>query len=87
MEPHRSGRKGKWGGVAQDHRRLINAVLWVLRAGARLAGRLRRLENTHRRFCRWRDAGPWKKLLGVLIQEAGFEWLIIEAEHLLADRG
>jgi transposase len=42
------GRKGSWGGVAEDNRRFINAVMWNLRTGAPLEGfaaRLRRLEE------------------------------------------
>ena len=28
------GRKGVWGGVADDNRRFINAVFWILRTGS-----------------------------------------------------
>ena len=28
------GRKGVWGGVADDNRRFINAVFWTLRTGS-----------------------------------------------------
>ena len=34
LEPHLPGRPGAWGRVAQDNRRFINAVLWILRTGA-----------------------------------------------------
>jgi transposase len=84
LEPHLPGRKGVWGGVAKDNRRFINAVLWVLRTGAPwrdLPEDYGGWKNTHRRFCRWRDAGQWEALLGVLIQEPDFEWLIIDASH------
>ncbi len=27
LEPHLPGRAGRWGGVAQDNRRFINAIL------------------------------------------------------------
>ncbi len=65
LEPHLLGRAGRWGGVAQDNRRFINAVFWILRTGA-----LWRdwppdygdWKNTHRRFCRWRDKGLWGAL-------------------------
>ena len=33
MELHLSGQRGQWGGIAQDNRRFINAVFWVLRTG------------------------------------------------------
>lgn len=33
-EPHLPGRKGVWGGIAEDNRCFINAVFWILRTGA-----------------------------------------------------
>lgn len=30
IEPHLSGQKGQWGGIAKDNRLFINAVLWIL---------------------------------------------------------
>ena len=60
-------------------------------------------ENTHRRFCRWRDKGVWEALLEMFVKEPDMEWLMIDASHskvhphasgakggaqyLLADRG
>ncbi len=34
LEPHLPGRKGASGRVAEDNRRFINAVFWILRTGA-----------------------------------------------------
>ena len=34
LEPHLLGQKGQWGGIAEDNRRFINAVFWILRTGA-----------------------------------------------------
>ena len=34
LAPHLPGRKGSWGGLAQDNRRFINGVFWILRTGA-----------------------------------------------------
>ena len=34
LEPHLPGQRGQWGRIAQDNRRFINAVFWVLRTGA-----------------------------------------------------
>ena len=34
IEPHLPGQRGQWDGIAQDNRRFINAVFWVLRTGA-----------------------------------------------------
>jgi transposase len=87
LEPHLSGRKGQWGGIAQDNRRFINAVLWNLRTGAPwrdLPPDYGGWKNTHRRFCRWRDKGLWEALLAALIEDPDFEWLMIEASHVKA---
>ena len=65
LEPHLPGRRGAWGRVAQDNRRFINAVIWILRTGAPwrdLPPEYGDWKNTNRRFCRWRDKGVWEKL-------------------------
>jgi transposase len=85
LKPHLPGERGKWGGIAADNRRFINAVLWILRTGAPwrdLPPDYGGWSNTHRRFIRWRDAGRWERLLNALIQEPDFEWLMIDASHV-----
>ena len=55
LEPHLPGREGRWGGVAQDNRRFINGVFWILRTGAPwrdLPPEYGGWSNTHRRFIR-----------------------------------
>jgi transposase len=87
QEPLLPGREGSRGGVAQDNRRFINAVLWVLRTGAPwrdMPADYGDWKNTHRRFCRWRDKGQWEGLLQKLIQEPDLEWLMIDASHVKA---
>jgi transposase len=84
LELHLPGRSGVWGGVAQDNRRFINAVLWILRTGAPwrdLPPDYGDWKNTHRRFCRWRDKGIWEGLLERFIDAPDFEWLMIDASH------
>ena len=85
LAPHLPGRKGAWGGRARDNRQFINAVFWILRAGAPwrdLPPDYGDWKNTHRRFCRWRDKGTWEALLEILIDEPDFEWLMIDASHV-----
>lgn len=85
MEPHLPGRRGQWGGIAEDNRRFINAVFWILRTGAPwrdLPPDLGGWGNTHRRFIRWRDAGVWERLLEALIDDPDMEWLMIDATHI-----
>ena len=84
LEPHLRGRAGCWGGVAQDKRRFINAVFWILRTGAPwrdLPTSYGGWKNTHRRFCRWRDKGIWESLLEKLIVDPDYEWLMIDASY------
>jgi transposase len=84
LEPHLPGRRGIWGGIANDNRTFINAVFWILRTGAPwrdLPPDYGDWKNTHRRFCRWRDKGLWESLLEILIDEPDCEWLMIDASH------
>ena len=85
LEPHLSGRKGAWDGIAHDNRSFINAVFWILRTGAPwrdLPPDYGDWKNTHRRFCRWRDKGLWEALLEALIDDPDYEWLMIDASHI-----
>ena len=84
LEPPLPGRKGVWGGIAQDNRLFINAVFWILRTGAPwrdLPPEYGGWSNTHRRFIRWRDKGIWEGRLDVLIDAPDYEWLMIDASH------
>jgi transposase len=84
LDAHLPGRKGSWGGIAQDNRQFINAVFWIMRTGAPwrdLPPDFGGWSNTHRRFIRWRDGGVWERLLEVLIDEPDYEWLMIDATH------
>ena len=85
LSPHLPGREGTWGGKAKDNRLFINAVFWILRTGAPwrdLPKDYGDWKNTHRRFCRWRDAGIWEELLEQLVTEPDYEWLMIDASHI-----
>jgi transposase len=85
LEPHLPGREGSWGGKAQDNRKFINAVFWIMRTGAPwrdLPPSYGDWKNTHRRFSRWRDKGIWEKLLEKIIDEPDYEWLMIDASFI-----
>ena len=85
LEPLLPGRKGSRGRMAQDKRRFINAVFWILRTGAPwrdLPADYGDWKNTHRRFSRWRDRGVWASILETLASAPDFEWLSIDATHI-----
>ena len=55
-----------------DHRRTINAILWILRTGAPwrdLPARYGAFTSVHTRFTRWRDDGTWDRLCERLLDE------------------
>ena len=85
LKPHLPGGKGKVGRPAQDNRRFLNAVFWILRTGAPwrdLPPDYGDWKNTHRRFARWRDRGVWARLLETVIDDPDYEWLLIDASHI-----
>lgn len=79
LEPHLPGQRGQWGGIAQDNRRFINGVFWILRTGAPwrdLPPFYGKWGTVYQRFRRWRDKGIWEKLLEILVDEPDFEWFV-----------
>ena len=85
IKPHTIGEKGTRGGNAKDTRQFINGVFWILRTGAPwrdLPSEYGHWKNVHHRFCRWRDKGIWENILTALIDDADFEWLMIDASHI-----
>jgi transposase len=85
LKPHLPGQAGQWGGIAQDNRNFINAVFWILRTGAPwrdLPSDYGNWNTVFRRFIRWRDKNVWDKLLGVLVTDPDYEWLMIDASHI-----
>ena len=85
LEPHLPGGPGKRGRPAKDNRLFLNAVFWMLRTGAPwrdLPPDYGDWNNTHHRFCRWRDRGVWEKLLDLVIDNPDYEWLMVDATYV-----
>ena len=75
------GQPGQHGGVAEDNRRFIDAVLWIARTGAAwddLPERLGKGNSQWRRFDRWAKKGVWAKVFEAL-QDPDLEWLILDS--------
>ena len=85
IAPHLPGGPGKVGRPAQDNRRFINAVFWILRTGAPwrdLPPDYGQWNTTHRRFGRWQEDGHWARLLAAVSDDPDLEWLMIDASQV-----
>ena len=85
IAPHLSGGPGKVGRPAEDNRRFINGVFWILRTGAPwrdLPPDYGHWNTTAHRFGRWQKSGQWAKLLSEVSDDPDFEWLMIDASHV-----
>lgn len=68
--------KPETGRPNNDHRTMINGMLWILRTGAPwrdLPSRYGRWETVAGRFYRWVKSGHWQKILQSLQQQADAE--------------
>ena len=89
LRPHLLGQRGQWGGIAEDNRRFINAVFWVLRTGAPwrdLPPDYGKWGTVHQRFIRWRNSGFWEELLFIIIgiNNDELKWIMIDASYVKA---
>jgi len=77
------GKKGDRGRTAVDNRNFVNAVLWILRSGARWSDmpeeRYGKYKSVHKRFTRWAKKGVWEKIFKHLIKDRDNEYLMIDS--------
>ena len=69
LEPLLPPERPRTGRPNDDHRRIINGILWVLRTGAPwrdLPERYGPVGTVSSRFYRWREAGVWDQVLAAL---------------------
>lgn len=84
-----SGKAGDPGRTAEDNRRFVNAVLWVLRSGAHwhdLPERYGKWKSVHTRFARWAKSGVWERVFAVLTADRRNEYLMIDTTLVRAHR-
>ena len=87
ISPLLPGQAGVWGGVAQDNRKFINAVFFILRTGAPwrdLPDSYGKWYSQHSRFNRWVKGGIWEQILSKLAANPDFEWIAIDGSHIKA---
>lgn len=75
--------KTQRGRPSQDHRQILNGILWVLRTGAPwrdMPERYGKWTTIYSRFQRWRKSGTWNKMFSdlqaALEQESNVDWEI-----------
>ena len=70
---------GRRGGQWNDHRTVLNGILWVLCSGAAwrdLPDRYGAWQSVHGRLLRWRRDGTWERVLRTLRMQADARGLI-----------
>ena len=82
IEPFIPGKDGDKGRHGEDNRLFIDAVLWLVRAGAPwrdLPEEFGNWNSVFRRFRRWAKKGVWKRLFAELGENPDLEYLIIDS--------
>ncbi|KOR88006.1 transposase [Paenibacillus solani] len=75
-------RKPQGGRPPKDHRYMLNTMLWIARTGAPwrdLPKYYGSWSSVYSRFCRWKIAGIWDKILAHVSTEPDWESVMIDA--------
>jgi transposase len=76
------GRLGTVGRPAEDNRRFVNGVLWVIRSGMRWADlpeRYGKYKGVHKRFVRWAESGVWDRPFDDLMADQKNPYLMLDS--------
>ena len=87
IEPLIPGKKGDKGRHGADNRLFVDAVLWLVRAGAPwrdLPDEFGKWNSVFIRFRRWAKKGVWKRLFTELGEDPDLEYLIIDSTNVRA---
>jgi putative transposase len=82
IEPLIPGKAGDKGRHGDDNRLFVDAVLWLVRAGAPwrdLPEEFGKWNSVFKRFRRWAKKGVWKRLFSELGENPDLEYLIIDS--------
>ena len=76
------GKEGDRGRHGENNRLFVDAVLWLVRAGAPwrdLPEEFGNWNSVFQRFRRWAKKGVWESLFNALVADPDFEYLIIDS--------
>ena len=76
LRPLLPPQKPRTGRPANDHRAVLDGILWILRTGSpwrSLPGRYGSWKTVSSRFYRWQKAGVWDRVLSALQRRADAE--------------
>jgi transposase len=76
------GKAGDPGRTANDNRKFVNGVLWVLRSGAHwhdLPERYGKWKTLHKRFTRWAQARVWEQVFEHLIEDPDNDYIALDS--------
>ncbi len=81
------GRAGMVGRLAEDNRRFVHGVLWVLRSGmpwADMPERYGKYKSVHKRFTRWAASGVWDRVFADLLDDRENRYLMMDSSIVRA---
>jgi putative transposase len=82
IERHLPGKAGDRGVTAQDNRRFVEAVLWIVRTSSPwrdLPPVFGKWNSVFVRFSRWSRDGVWWSLFRALADDPDFEYVIVDS--------